>query len=94
MRANTPWDSELEQGSSRRFRSHRSDPNVTVREMLKLLQRNGWEIQRQRGSHWQLKHPEKSGVVTVAGNLGNEIDKGTLHSICTHAGMDWPPQPN
>ena len=63
---------------------------MTVREVLRLLQRDGWEVHRQRGSHRQLRHPEKPGTVTVAGNMGSEVKKGTLRSICAQAGIAWP----
>ncbi len=32
---------------------------------IKLLQNHGWQIIGQKGSHVQLKHPEKKGRVTV-----------------------------
>lgn len=37
---------------------------------LRLLQRNGWSIVRIRGSHRQLRHESRPGVLTVAGKLG------------------------
>jgi predicted RNA binding protein YcfA (HicA-like mRNA interferase family) len=35
---------------------------VKVREVLRLLADDGWEIVATRGSHRQLKHPTKPGV--------------------------------
>lgn len=65
---------------------------LTVRTVLRLLRRDGWTIDRQRGtSHRQLKHPTKSGTVTVAGKEGDDIDPGTLRSIFDQAGLPWPP---
>jgi predicted RNA binding protein YcfA (HicA-like mRNA interferase family) len=40
-----------------------------------------------KGSHRQYKHATKVGVVTVAGNLSNDIPKGTLNSILKQAGL-------
>lgn len=52
-----------------------------------MLERNGWYLARTRGSHQQYKHPEKPGVVTVAGKPGDELAPGTLKSILKQAGM-------
>ena len=60
---------------------------MTVKEVLKLLKDDGWSIARTRGSHRQLKHPIKKGVITVAGKLSDELRKGTLGSILRKAGL-------
>ena len=39
---------------------------MTVREILKMLRKDGWYITNQEGSHISLKHPTKPGKVTVA----------------------------
>lgn len=41
--------------------------NVKVSKVLKILDEDGWYIDRQRGSHREFKHPTKKGVVTVNG---------------------------
>jgi predicted RNA binding protein YcfA (HicA-like mRNA interferase family) len=55
--------------------------------MLKVLAADGWEIQRQRGSHRQLKHPAKPGKVTVAGRPSVDLPRGTEYSILRQAGL-------
>ncbi len=60
---------------------------MKVREVLKLLQDQGWAIVVTRGSHRQLKHPTKPGRVTVAGKPNNDIPPGTLNSIFKQAGL-------
>lgn len=40
-----------------------------------------------RGSHRQLRHPERPGTVTVSGKPGAEIPPGTLSSIRKQAGL-------
>jgi predicted RNA binding protein YcfA (HicA-like mRNA interferase family) len=40
---------------------------MTVREVLRKLADDGWQLARQRGSHRQFRHPSKPGLVTVAG---------------------------
>lgn len=61
---------------------------VTVREILKILYKDGWrEVEsRTKGSHIQLKHPTKPGKVTVAIHKG-DIAPGTLNSILKQAGL-------
>jgi predicted RNA binding protein YcfA (HicA-like mRNA interferase family) len=61
---------------------------MTVREVLKILYKDGWkEIEsRAKGSHIQLKHPTKTGKVTVPDHKG-DIASGTLNSILKQAGL-------
>ena len=42
---------------------------------------------RIKGSHRQYKHHNEKGVVTIAGNLKDELAKGTLNSILNQAGL-------
>jgi predicted RNA binding protein YcfA (HicA-like mRNA interferase family) len=46
---------------------------VKVREVLRLLAEDGWEIVATRGSHRQLKHPTKPGRVTVVGKGSDDL---------------------
>ena len=58
---------------------------MKVSEIIKLLQSNGWYLDRQKGSHRQFKNDNIKGLVTIAGKLSDEIDKGTLNSIYKQA---------
>ena len=60
---------------------------MKVREVIRMLERDGWMQVTQRGSHRQFKHPTKPGRVTVAGNLGAELAPGTLGNILRQAGL-------
>lgn len=60
---------------------------MKVRAVIRLLEREGWYLSRTRGSHRQYKHPEKRGLVTVAGKPGDELAPGTLNSILKQAGL-------
>jgi predicted RNA binding protein YcfA (HicA-like mRNA interferase family) len=60
---------------------------VKVREVLKLVPDDGWEVVVTRGSHRQLKHGTKAGRVTVAGKPSDELPPGTLNSILKQAGL-------
>ncbi len=55
--------------------------------MLKLLESDGWQIVRMKGSHRQFKHPVKKGLVTVAGHPGEDLAPGTLNSVLKQAGL-------
>jgi predicted RNA binding protein YcfA (HicA-like mRNA interferase family) len=58
---------------------------MKVRDIIKIIEEDGWYLVTTRGSHRQYKHPEKSGRVTIAGNPGHEIAAGTLNSIFKQA---------
>jgi predicted RNA binding protein YcfA (HicA-like mRNA interferase family) len=45
-----------------------------VREILQMLRRDGWYLDRQTGSHRQLCHPTKPHTVTVNGHEGDTIE--------------------
>ena len=60
---------------------------MKVRDVIRMLERDGWRQVAQRGSHRQFRHPVKPGRVTVAGNPGQELAQGTLGSILRQAGL-------
>lgn len=60
---------------------------MKIRDVIKLLEQDGWVVVVTRGSHRQFKHPVKLGRVTVAGQPGHDIAGGTLNSILKQAGL-------
>lgn len=58
---------------------------MTVREMLKKLQDDGWFVVRTRGDHRQLHHPTKPGTVTLSGKMSRDIPPKTLRSVLRQA---------
>ena len=60
---------------------------MKVRQLIKLIQDDGWYLVRTRGSHRQFKHPTKLGTVTVSGNMGLDVPKGRLNSVLRQAGL-------
>jgi predicted RNA binding protein YcfA (HicA-like mRNA interferase family) len=60
---------------------------VKIRDVMTLLSNDGWRVVRQRGSHRQLKHPSKPGLVTVPGKPNDELATGTLNSVLKQAGL-------
>lgn len=61
---------------------------VKVRDVIKLIEADGWYFLRQRGSHRQYRHATKPGKVTIAGKPSEEMAPGTLGSIFRQAGID------
>lgn len=62
-------------------------PGVKVRDVIKVIEEDGWYAVRTHGSHRHYKHPRKPGLVTVAGHPGVDVPKGTLNSIFKQAGL-------
>lgn len=60
---------------------------MKVRDVMRLIEKDGWYLVTVKGSHRQFKHLEKKGRVTIAGHLGDDLAKGTLNSILKQAGL-------
>jgi predicted RNA binding protein YcfA (HicA-like mRNA interferase family) len=51
-----------------------------VRDLIRLVEDDGWYLVGQTGSHRQYKHPTKPGRVTIAGNSSVEVPPKTEHA--------------
>jgi len=60
---------------------------VKVRDVIKMIEKDGWFIVRTKGSHHQFKHKNKKGLVTIAGKSSHELALGTLNSVLKQAGL-------
>ena len=60
---------------------------MKIRDIIKIIEVDGWYLVRSKGSHRQFKHPIKKGVVTIAGHLNDDLAKGTLNSIKKQTGI-------
>jgi predicted RNA binding protein YcfA (HicA-like mRNA interferase family) len=60
---------------------------VKIRDVMKLIENDGWHLARTKGSHRQYRHPVKKGLVTISGKLSDDVGKGTLNSILKQAGL-------
>ncbi|MGA3071351.1 MAG: type II toxin-antitoxin system HicA family toxin [Terracidiphilus sp.] len=60
---------------------------MKVRDVLKLIEEDGWYQVAQKGSHRQFKQPAKVGRGTVAGHPSQEMAKGTFGNILKQAGL-------
>jgi len=62
-------------------------PIVKVRDVLKMLEGDGWYLAATKGSHRQYKHSTKSGRVTIPGKPSDDLAPGTYNSILKQAGL-------
>ena len=60
---------------------------MKVKEVVRLLEDDGWRLVAMRGSHRQYKHGTKPGRVTVPGKPSDDLAPGTLNSILKQAGL-------
>ena len=58
---------------------------MKVREIIRLIEKDGWYLDRTRGSHRQYKHPAKRGLVTVPSKPNDDLAPGTQNSILKQA---------
>ena len=82
------WDksASLDVGEApRRSASSLGRNSVKVRDVIKLVENDGWRHVRTKGSHRQFQHSVKPGTVTIAGKLGIDVPIGTLNSILKQA---------
>lgn len=58
-----------------------------VKEVIDLIENDGWYLVAQKGSHRQFKHATKKGRVTVPGSLNKDMAPSTVNSIFKQAGL-------
>ena len=58
-------------------------PVVSGAQLVRVLERLGWESVRQRGSHVRLRNPERRAFLVVP--LHKELKRGTLRGILRDA---------
>ncbi len=63
--------------------------SYSSREVLKILQEDGWYEVHCEGDHHQFKHPVKKGRVTLT-HPKKDIPIKTLKSIAKQAGVEFP----
>lgn len=58
------------------------------KDIIKLIEKDGWYLAAQVGSHRQYKHPTKTGRVTIATHkLSDDVSLKTEASILKQAGL-------
>jgi len=58
---------------------------MKVRDVIKMIEADGWYLVAERGTHRQYKHPTKVGRVTIVGHSSHDLAPGTLNSILKQA---------
>ncbi len=59
-----------------------------VKEMIKIIELDGWILYSQKGSHKQFKHPIKKGRVTIPDHGMSEVlAHDIVKSILKQAGL-------
>jgi len=58
---------------------------MKVRDIIKLIEADGWYLVVTKGSHQQYKHTTKPGRVTIAGHPNDDLAPGTLNSVLKQA---------
>jgi len=54
---------------------------MKIRDIIRLIEVEGWYLIETKGSHRQYKHPRIPGRVTIAGHPNDDLAPGTLNSI-------------
>ena len=59
---------------------------VNSKDILKMIEADGWQLIRAKGSHHHFKHPVKKGLVTIP-HPKRTLAKGTIANILKQAGL-------
>ena len=57
-----------------------------VKEVIKMLETDGWVLCTTKGDHRQFKHPTKKGKLTIRGKASDDLSQFLLNSIWKQAG--------
>lgn len=60
---------------------------MKVKQLIDIIEKDGWYLARTRGSHRQFHHPTKPGTVTLSGKESIDIPVGTMNSVLKQAGL-------
>jgi predicted RNA binding protein YcfA (HicA-like mRNA interferase family) len=60
--------------------------SYSSKELIRMIQQDGWYIIRTTGSHHQFKHPSKLGLVTIP-HPKKDLPTKTVKSILKQAGL-------
>ncbi|HAX24593.1 MAG TPA: type II toxin-antitoxin system HicA family toxin [Thermomicrobiales bacterium] len=62
-------------------------PQLTARELIRALRRDGWHLERTRGSHQHFSHDYKPGIVTIPVHSGRDVPLLVVRSILKQANL-------
>jgi predicted RNA binding protein YcfA (HicA-like mRNA interferase family) len=63
---------------------------MKIRDVIKLIEEDGWYKFSQKGSYRQYKHLLKRGRVTIAGHPDDDLGPDTLASVFKQAQLPKP----
>ena len=52
---------------------------MKVRDVIRMIEKDGWLLDRTRGDHRQYVHLAKPGTLTIPGHSGDDMPSGTLN---------------
>jgi predicted RNA binding protein YcfA (HicA-like mRNA interferase family) len=55
-------------------------------ELIKMIEADGWVLDRVKGSYHHFRHPEKQGLVTIV-HPEKDTPQGTANTILKSAGL-------
>jgi predicted RNA binding protein YcfA (HicA-like mRNA interferase family) len=58
---------------------------MKIRDIIRLIEAEGWYLVETKGSHREYKHPKIPGRVTIAGHANDDLAPGTLNSVLKQA---------
>jgi predicted RNA binding protein YcfA (HicA-like mRNA interferase family) len=61
-------------------------PAIKPKQLIRALERKGWELDRVRGSHYIMAHPDRDQMVPVPYH-NRDIKAGTLSGILSSTGI-------
>lgn len=61
-------------------------PSIRARQLMRVLERDGWRLARTRGSHFSYRHPKKRGVAVVPNHPG-DLKRPLVAGILKDAGI-------
>lgn len=64
-----------------------NSPTMKVSELLKILKKDGWYLEREGKKHSIYVHLIKEGLLIIPRHPSSELKKGTEQSILKKAGL-------
>ena len=89
-----PEPGEVARFEGARVEAYQGELSVPLKvgEIIKLIEADGWLLDRTRGSHRQYRPPVKPGTVTIAGKPSDTLHPRTEGSILRQAQIERRPR--
>lgn len=62
-------------------------PSLRANEVIQILEKARFYIDRTTGSHYVMRHPDGRGPIVIPFHGGRDIKKGVLRAIITRSGL-------